>query len=148
MDTSKIILNNALKIFVGIVAYFLVMKLLGLENIIELRLLNFLIVVWGINSAIKQNLHKNNNNTYLSNLSIGFSTSILAVIAVALSLIFYITFVDPKLLLIMENSMVWGKHLTLGKIVFAILIEGLASSVICTFIIMQYWKKFKVNVLA
>jgi len=148
MDTSKIILNNALKIFVGIVAYFLVMKLLGLENIIELRLLNFLIVVWGINSAIKQNLHKNNNNTYLSNLSIGFSTSILAVIAVALSLIFYITFIDPKLLLIMENSMVWGKHLTLGKIVFAILIEGLASSVICTFIIMQYWKKHKVNVLA
>lgn len=148
MDTSKIIINNALKIFFGIVAYFFLMKVLGLENITELRLFNFLIVVWGVNSAIKQNLYRNHNNTYLTNLSIGFSTSFFAVLAVAFSLIFYITFIDFGLLSIMENSSVWGKNLSLGKVVFAILIEGLASSVICTFIIMQYWKKFKTNILA
>ena len=113
-----------------------------------LRLLNFLIVVWGVNSAIKQNLYKNHNNTYLTNLSIGFSTSFFAVLAVAFSLIFYITFIDYGLLIIMENSSVWGHNLSLGKVVFAILIEGLASSVICTFIIMQYWKKYKTNILA
>ncbi|MDG1806004.1 hypothetical protein [Flavicella sp.] len=148
MDTSKIIINNALKIFFGIVAYFFLMKVLGLENITELRLFNFLIVVWGVNSAIKQNLYRNHNNTYLTNLSIGFSTSFFAVLAVAFSLIFYITFIDFGLLGIMENSSVWGKNLSLGKVIFAILIEGLASSVICTFIIMQYWKKYKTNILA
>lgn len=147
MDTSKIIMNNTLKIYGGIVVYFFLMKILGLENITELRLLNFLIVVWGINSSIKQNLYKNNDNTYLTNLSIGFSTSFFSVLAVAFSLIFYITFIDYNLLLIMENSNVWGRNLTLGKIVFAILIEGLASSVICTFIVMQYWKKYKINIL-
>jgi len=148
MDISKIIINNALKIFFGIVAYFFLMKVLGLENITELRLFNFLIVVWGVNSAIKQNLYRNHNNTYLTNLSIGFSTSFFAVLAVAFSLIFYITFIDFGLLGIMENSSVWGKNLSLGKVIFAILIEGLASSVICTFIIMQYWKKYKTNILA
>jgi len=148
MDTSKIIINNALKIYLGIVIYFFVMKLLGLENITKLRLLNFLIVVWGVNAAIKQNIFKNHNNTYLTNLSIGFSTSVLAVISVAISLIFYVSFINDNLLYIMENSSVWAKNLTLGKVVFAILIEGLASSVICTFIIMQYWKKYKINIIA
>lgn len=148
MDTSKIIINNALKIFIGIVVYFFLMKILGLENVTELRLFNFIIVVWGINSAIKQNLYRNHNNTYLTNLSIGFSTSFFAVLAVAFSLIFYITFINYELIHVMENSSVWGKNLSLGKIVFAILIEGLASSVICTFVIMQYWKKYKTNILA
>jgi uncharacterized membrane protein YcaP (DUF421 family) len=147
MDTKKIIISNALKIYFGIVVYFFVMKILGLENITELRLLNFLIVVWGINSAIKQNLYKNHNNTYLTNLSIGFSTSFFALLAVAFSLIFYITFINNSLLHIMENSNIWGRNLTLGKVIFAILIEGLASSVICTFILMQYWKKYKINIL-
>lgn len=148
MDTSKIIINNALKIYIGIVVYFFLMKIMGLENITELRLLNFLIVVWGVNSAIKQNLYKNHNNTYLTNLSIGFSTSFFSVLAVAFSLTFYITFINYELLHAMENSSVWGNNLTLGKVVFAILIEGFASSVICTFIIMQYWKKHKTNILA
>ena len=147
MDTSKIIINNALKIYLGIVVYFFLMKIFGLENITELRLLNFLIVVWGINSAIKQNLYRNNNNIYLVNLSIGFSTAFFAVLAVIFSLIFYITFIDYNLLIIMENSSIWGRNLTLGKIVFAILIEGWASSAICTFVIMQYWKKHKTTVL-
>ena len=147
MDTSKIIINNALKIYLGIVVYFFLMKIFGLENITELRLLNFLIVIWGINSAIKQNLYRNNNNIYLVNLSIGFSTAFFAVLAVIFSLIFYITFIDYNLLIIMENSSIWGRNLTLGKIVFAILIEGWASSAICTFVIMQYWKKHKTTVL-
>ena len=120
METSKIITYNALKIYLGIVVYFFIMKILGLENITELRLFNFIIVVWGINSAIKQNLYRNHNNTYLTNISIGFSTSIFAVLAVAFSLIFYISFIDPNLLLIMENSSVWGNNLTLGKVIFAI----------------------------
>ncbi|WP_152286720.1 hypothetical protein [Flavicella marina] len=147
MDTTKIIINNASRIFMGIVIYFFAMKLLGLENITELRLFNFLIVIWGVNTAIKQNIEFNKNNLYLSNLSIGFSTAVFAVVAVAFSLIFYITFLNYDLLHIMENSRIWGNHLTLERMIFAILIEGLASSVICTFIVMQYWKKHKVDSL-
>jgi len=45
----------------------------------------------------------------------------------------------------MENSFIWGNNLSLGLILFAILIEGLASSVICSFLIMQYWKKHKIE---
>lgn len=148
MDTSKIIITNALKIFIGIVIYFFLMKFFKLENVIQLRALNFFIVVYGINAAIKQNLFENNNNTYLTNLSIGFSTSFFAVLAVAFALVFYVTFIDYNLLHAMGNSSIWGSNLTLGKVVFVILIEGLASSLICSFMIMQYWKKFKTKIVA
>ena len=145
MDSNKIIINNALKIYFGIVAYFFAMKLLGLENIAELRVLNFAFVIWGVNTAIKKNISENLDNTYLTNLSIGFSTSILAILAIAISLTAYITLLDPSLLVIMENSSIWGGDLTMGLVLFAILIEGTASSVICSFLVMQYWKKHKIE---
>tara|TARA_B100000809_G_scaffold264657_1_gene321080 strand:+ start:8073 stop:8447 length:375 start_codon:yes stop_codon:yes gene_type:complete len=124
------------------------MKLLGLENISELRVLNFLIVVWGVNSSVKKNIIENNDNEYLTNLSIAFSTSFFAILAIAFSLVFYITFINYNLIHVMENSSLWGNDLSLGHVVFIILIEGLASSIICSFIIMQYWKKHKVNSIA
>ena len=58
MGTNQIIIKNALKIVLGIVIYFFAMKLFGLDTISELRFLNFLFVVWGINSAIKNNIQK------------------------------------------------------------------------------------------
>lgn len=148
MSTSKIILDQSLKVYFGIVIYFFLMKFLGLENITELRSLNFIFVVWGVNSAIKKNIMFNADNTYLTNLSVGFSTAFFAVLAVALSLIFYITFINYELIHIMENSSVWGNDLSLGLVIFAILIEGMASSVICSFLVMQYWKKHKIQQIA
>ncbi len=148
MDTSKIIIRSTIKIYLGIIIYFFLMKLLGLENISELRVLNFLIVVWGVNSSVKKNIIENNDNEYLTNLSIAFSTSFFAILAIAFSLVFYITFINYNLIHVMENSSLWGNDLSLGHVVFIILIEGLASSIICSFIIMQYWKKHKVNSIA
>ncbi|WP_159290845.1 hypothetical protein [Tenacibaculum maritimum] len=79
MSTNQIIIKNALKIFLGLVLYFFSMKFFGLENVTELRFFNFLFVLWGINSAIKQNIHFNNEDLYINNLFIGASTAILAV---------------------------------------------------------------------
>ncbi|MGB2128735.1 MAG: hypothetical protein ACPHXR_04570 [Flavicella sp.] len=145
MKTSKIIFDQALVIYFGIVIYFFLMQLLGLETITELRALNFLFVAYGVNAAIKKNVIENADSYYFTNLYIGFSTAFFAVLAVAFSLILYITFINVELITLMESSSVWGNDLTLGMVIFAILIEGLASSAICSFIVMQYWKKYKVK---
>ncbi|WP_139958024.1 hypothetical protein [Flavicella sediminum] len=145
MKTGKIITNHALKIYLGIVFFFFLMKLLNLEHLVQLRMFNFLFVVWGVNAAIKKNIFGNLDNSYLTNLSIGFSTALFAVIAVSISLIVYSMAIDDAVIVLMEKSMLWGNNLTLGHVVFAILIEGMASSVICSFLIMQYWKKHKLN---
>lgn len=145
MGINQIIIKNALKIVLGIVLYFFAMKLMGLENISELRFLNFLFVVWGINSAIKSNIHKNQDTFYISNLFIGVATSILAVGIILIGLITYVSIIEPGFITVLEHSFLWGSNLSLPLIVFAIAIEGIASSVICSFILMQYWKNYKIE---
>jgi|AP95_1055475.scaffolds.fasta_scaffold52508_1 hypothetical protein len=145
MGTNQIIIKNALKIAVGIVIYFFAMKLLGLENVVELRFLNFLFVIWGINSSIKSNIHENQNTAYVQNLFLGVSTAALAVLMTIGCLIIYVTFLSPQFIKVLEESFLWGNNLSLGLVVFALLIEGIASSVICSFILMQYWKNHKIK---
>lgn len=143
MNTKKIILINALKIYLGIVLFFFLMKFLNFEQITELRLLNFIFVFWGINSAIKKNIFANHENDYIQNLYVGFATSFLAIILLGFSLNVYLSFIDPSLITAIENLKIWGGNLNPILITFAILIEGISSSLICTFILMQYWKKYK-----
>jgi len=145
MGTNQIIIKNALKIVLGIVLYFFAMKLFGLDTISELRFLNFIFVVWGINSAIKNNIQKNKDTFYISNLFIGVSTSVIAVGMIIIGLITYVSLIDPNFIIVLEKSFLWGSNLTLPLIIFAIAIEGIASSVICSFILMQYWKNYKVE---
>ncbi len=143
MSSTKIIINNALLIFAGIVGFFLLMKILGLDEVSELRFLNFAFVLWGINNAIKTNITANRESLYFNNFSVGIGTSIVAVGFTIIGLIFYVDFINPSLINILEDSAFWGQNLSLGLIVFALAIEGIASSVICSFILMQYYKNYK-----
>lgn len=140
MSTHKIIILNALKIALSIVLYFFAMKLFDLENFSELRFLNFLFIIWGVNTAIKNNIYKNNDTFYFTNLFIGVSTAVIAVAIILISLVIYVSTINTGFITTLENSYLWGKNLSLPLIVFAIAIEGIASSVIGSFIIMQYWK--------
>ncbi|GAB1308650.1 hypothetical protein KH5_13330 [Urechidicola sp. KH5] len=140
MSIEKNVLYNATRIYLGIVAFFFLMKFLNLEQITELRILNFLIVFWGINVAIKNNATRNFNSTYLHNLFIGFFTSFIAVVLTSVSLNVYLFYIDPSFITVLEGSTLWGASLTPPLMSVALLIEGLASSIICSFIVMQYWK--------
>jgi hypothetical protein len=120
------------------------MKLLNLEQFTELRLLNFIFVFWGINNSLKTNIFKNHSTNYLENLYIGFATSFLSMLLLIFSLTIYLYYIDPSFIQIIENLKIWGNHLTPPLIAFAIFIEGISSSLVCTFILMQYWKGYKI----
>ncbi|MEQ6124212.1 hypothetical protein AAON49_08440 [Pseudotenacibaculum sp. MALMAid0570] len=141
--TNKIIVKNAAFIFLGISVYFFLMKLLGLEARSELRFLNFIFVLWGINNAIKTNIHANNENLYVRNLAIGVATSALSVAMSIIGLILYVNLIDSGLVALLQESFLWTGNLTMPLIVFALFVEGMASSVICSFILMQYYKNYK-----
>lgn len=145
MPKNNIILNNALFIFAGIVGFFFLMKILGLDHVSELRFLNFAFVLWGINKAIKANIKTNKETSYFLNFLIGTGTSILAVGLTILGLIIYVSFIDGDFLTILEDSSFWGKNLSLPLVIFALAIEGIASSVTCAFVLMQYYKNHKVS---
>lgn len=143
MNPTKIIVNNGFLIYIGIVLFFFLMKILNLDEAAELRFLNFIFVLWGVNKAIKMNITLNKETSYIDNLSVGIGTSIFAVGLTILGLIVYINFINPDFMKVLENSFLWGKQLTLPLMVFALAIEGIASSVICSFILMQYYKNYK-----
>lgn len=145
MNVNKIIFKNALLIYLGVVIYFLVMKALGFDNVSELRFLNFIFVLWGINNALKSNINLNHDNSYINNFSVGFATSVIGVSLIILGLMIYISFIDSSFITVLENSAFWGKDLNLSMVVFALAIEGIASSIVCSFILMQYYKNYKVS---
>lgn len=148
MSTNKIILTNALLIYSFIIVFFLLMKILGLDNVSELRFINFLFVLWGINRAIKTNINYNNENSYFNNFYIGIITSVIGVGLTIFGLIIYVSFIEANFMIVLENSSFWGNKLSLIMVVFALAIEGIASSVICSFILMQYYKNYKTTSIA
>jgi len=145
MKINKIIIKNAIKIYLSIVLFFFLMKLLKLDGNVALRMLNFVFVILGMNKAIKENIYKNRSFNYFHNLIIGFKTSILAVIFTFFSLLIYLYYINPYYIHAIENLKIWGTNLNPEEVSFAILIEGLASSLIGSFILMQYWKTFKIK---
>lgn len=141
MNPSKIITSNALLITLLIGSFFFTCKLFGLEGNPYLRFANLFFVIFGVRRAIKLNILKNQETRYTTNLGIGIQTSALAVLISILGVIGYTYFIHPEFLDIMKRSFLFGgSKISLGAIFFTLLIEGMASSVIGSFIIMQFFK--------
>jgi hypothetical protein len=140
MSTDKIIIKHALLITLLIGSFFFFCTLFGLEGNPYLRFLNIGFVIFGIYLAIKESIYKNGESKYLINLGIGIRTSAFAVILSVIGVIIYIQFIDPDFINIMKNSFLIGSNLSIPKIAITLVIEGMASSIIGSFIMMQYYK--------
>lgn len=148
MSTNKIIIKNALIISLLIGGFFFLTKLFGLEENPYLRFLNLGFVLFGIYLAIKESVYKNKESKYTTNLGIGIRTSVLAIFLSIISVVIYIQFINPDFLTVMNNSFLIGGDLSLAEIIITLLIEGMASSFIGSFIMMQFYKnpkKLEVN---
>lgn len=140
MKRKNIIIKNALLITLMIGGLFFISKLFGLENNPYLRFLNLIFVVLGIRQSIKTNIYKNKITNYVTNLGIGLQTSALAVILSIVGVVFYISFLNPDFIKAMNSSFLIGGNLSLAEIAITLLIEGMASSFIGSFIVMIFYK--------
>ncbi|MDX6747143.1 hypothetical protein SHK09_10105 [Polaribacter sp. PL03] len=140
MSTDKIIIKNALLITLLIGGFFLLCKLFGLDENPYLRFLNLAFVLFGIHLAIKESVFKNKETKYTTNLGIGIRTSALAVLLSIIGVVVYIQFINPDFLNVMNNSFLIGGDLSLPEIIITLVIEGMASSFIGSFIMMQFYK--------
>ncbi|UAM99804.1 hypothetical protein K8354_08390 [Polaribacter litorisediminis] len=140
MNQKKIIIKYAVLITLMIGGFFLLSTLFGLEENPYLRFLNLLFVLIGIREVIKRNIEIHKETNYLVNLGLGLQTSVLAVIFSIIGVIGYIELINPNFLLVMNNSFLIGGDLSLAEIFITLLIEGMASSFIGSFIVMQFYK--------
>ncbi|SEP75892.1 hypothetical protein [Flavobacterium urocaniciphilum] len=133
-------IKNGVLIFIGIGLFFLLMDLFGLADKNYLRILNAFIVLFGISKTIKSN-YSNGITDYLENLVSGFKTGIIGVFLgiVGLIVFVYIKGGETYLATLSDTFFFTGKT-NLVKYCAVLFFEGVASSLIGSFALMQYWK--------
>lgn len=125
----------------ALVGYFLLMKAINLEQNLELRVFNLIILSSFVLIAIdKYKKMKGVHLTYLKGVGLGLLTSVVGVFIFASLVLLYVTLIDPVFMEIIKQNEPFGDYLTPLLVSIAILIEGMASGFIASFAIMQYYK--------
>ncbi|MDF9795267.1 hypothetical protein OKW21_000530 [Catalinimonas alkaloidigena] len=125
----------------ALVGYFLLMKAVNLEQNLELRVFNLIILSSFVLMAIdKYKKKKGLHLTYLKGVGLGLLTSVVGVFVFATLVLLYVTILDPAFMEIIKQNEPFGSYLNPLLVSIAILIEGTASGFIATFAIMQYYK--------
>jgi hypothetical protein len=125
-----------------LVAYFMIMKALGLAQIIELRFFNILIMALGICYGIVRLKHRTEEHEfYLKGLGEGMIITVTAVVTFAIFMTFYLTQIDQPLMHEISQRAPYSGTMD-GMVIFvSIFMEGMASGAIITFAAMQYLKR-------
>lgn len=80
---------------------------------------------------------------YLDGLRMGMQVTLISVLIFIAFLALYLKFIDRGFLQVMEASGLWSFHkVTISQASIGIFIEGMASGLIITFALMQYFKGF------
>jgi len=127
--------------FLGLVAYFMVMKWVGLFEIHELRGLNFFILLAGIAMAMRH--YKENCNTdfaYFQGLSLGILTALAAIIPFAVFILIYLL-VDVSFMQNLVENEPFGRFFNPFILSFLVAFEGVFSGGMMSFVLMQYMRK-------
>lgn len=134
-------LSNGIIIFAGIGIYFFVIEFFGLSHILYLRMLNALIVFYGVNRTLKANFAEGKSG-YVSNLLSAGLTAILGVLLSVGGLLFYIYLRGgDSYINTLSKDFLFGGNPTANEYCIGVLFEGLASALIVVFVTMQYWRQ-------
>ena len=144
MNISKIEISNALLIFALLGLYFLALDAFGLSDIVFLRLFNGVIVLFGLNRVIQQKVNRGETG-YFSNFGSALTAALISILLSIAGLVVYIELIrGPESVSEFATSVIVGsQNVDVAKFCAALLIEGLSSSSILAFILMQWWKNVK-----
>ncbi len=133
-------LKAGIIIFIGLLAFFLIMKAVGLLNTYELRAFNILIMGGGIYYAIKSAIKNNPNFDYLKGMGTGLLAGISASLAFAIFNLLYLLILDPEFMVEVTERRPFSEYLNPFTVALVILMEGVASGVIISLGLMQWFK--------
>lgn len=144
-NPNRIPESYGLKIAAGLIAFFLLMKVVGLAHIYELRFLNVFIQVGGIYFALKKfkQSHEEHMN-YFRALITGVATGAVSSVIFALFLFVYMS-VDTTFMQGIIDKEPMGRYLNPYITAFMVALEGLFSGLLFTFIIINYVDTDDVN---
>lgn len=133
--------TNGFIIFLGIGIYFLILEYLGLADEFYLRVLNLFIVAFGVNRTIQMN-YRDGIRGYNRHLLSAIATSMVGAVLSIGSLLAYIQFRGGEAYLeqLSKGFLFGGGELTIHYYCIGLLFESIASSIIISFCLMQWWK--------
>jgi len=135
----------AMLIFSCFMAYFLIMRAIGLHEVFMLRYLNALFLIAGISVAIySYKTHMKDVVNYKKGLQMGTFITLMAVIPFAVFIFLYLN-IDDGFLILVEKDVQLREFVSPITVACFICLEGVCSGSIITFIVMQYFKKNKKN---
>lgn len=142
---EKIGLKYGLLTAAGLILYFFLMKLLGLIHVTELRFLNGVIMAIGVVLAIKAYKTVSAGNIgYFKGLGTGVITAIIGTVIFASFMVAYVSIAGDDMIEMLTAERYFGDRIesTPGIVIFSVLmLEGLISGFLISFIAMQYFKR-------
>jgi hypothetical protein len=121
----------------AMILFFIVMKLLGFANVVELRFLNFIILFIAIRHVLLEARKENHGKLeYLSGMLTGFMTGFYASLLFSLFVVLYLYF-DKNFMEYVKASQPFGSYLTPGSAGLVTVIEGVAGGAIFAFALMH-----------
>ena len=144
-NPNRIPENYGLRIAAGLIIYFLIMKLIGLSSHVELRLVNLLILLAGIYFSLKKfkQTHEDHLN-YFRALITGVATGTIGSTIFSLFLFIWMKTDAAMMQHIMENDPM-GRYLNPYIAAFIVSLEGMFSSLLVTFILINFVTTDEVN---
>ncbi len=141
MNPSKIHLRYGLVTGIVLIAYFLIVKLFGAHENVWLRLLNGLIVGYGIFAAIRlRKTLEGKTFDYYNGFRTGVYTGALATVIFVGFMAVYMYHLDPSFAEGIMDKWLTEYKQGPGILLFVITVEGLASSVVLALTFMQKFK--------
>lgn len=145
MENRQFVIRYGLSAFAGIAAFFLAMKLVGLEDVAWLRIFNLVIVIYMTIRLAKRLFYLHGKLEYVDGLGSLFVANAIAVVLSLLGLGIYVWLIDPQFVYTVQSGSLWSPNLGLSSMVMHLFMEGMAGSVIISFATMQYWKDLKIG---
>ena len=141
MKKSKIPVKYGLFIALGLIAYFSILSLFGVQTNPAYSLGNGIIVALGLYKALKlYKEEKGANFEYQKGFMAGLFTGFNATIIFTLFFAVYVTYINADFLPTMLQNWSSHYHVTLGIVVFIAAIMGFATTFVLTLSFMQLFK--------
>lgn len=126
----------------GLVLFFIIMKFLNLVTIVELRFVNFFILLLGVRQILLARRKENNGKLeYLPGMMLGFMTAFMASVFFAVFVFLYLSYFDKSLMEYIKSTQPFGSYLSPGASAIIIILEGVASGAILSFAMMHLFNR-------
>ena len=145
-NPNRIAENYGIKIALGLILYFVAMRILHLSHIVELRFMNLAILTAGVYFALKQfkKTHEDHLN-YFRGLIVGVATAGLGSLIFGVFLFAFMQ-LDADLMQSIKENEQMGRFLNPYIASFIVVLEGFFSGFLVTFVLLNWINTDEVNV--